>query len=309
VYLPVSGLSLGESELALGSVRLRFASNELVGEILAAMDQIVQTTRHTPEEKQELLRSHAEDLTRDIAGHVVSIYTVVAEPRRARERAEEETRRALDLLRLAIPLLYDRDKRVQVGFPGEIVWAYRRSISLSDKAYQSNAKLAGNTQPFELTADRLAYLRSLGVLDLSAVLAKPRGDLTDFEQALLRGVHWFASAQSQVEPENGFVDLVTCIEAFLTPRDGTPIGTAIAEGTALLLGEDADARKQIKRRVQHLYGKRCGVSHGGSRAILDADYAALEEIAGGLTLALIRRRDEFRSRTDLLDWIEDRKLS
>ena len=60
--------------------------------------------------------------------------------------------------------------------------------------------------------------------------------------------------------------------------------------------------------VKRLYGKRSGVSHGGRKAILETDLTQLEAITQAMTVVMIRRKDEFSSQEDLLDWIEEQKL-
>jgi hypothetical protein len=68
---------------------------------------------------------------------------------------------------------------------------------------------------------------------------------------------------------------------------GSPIGTALAEGVALLLDDTLDARRALKKRMKELYGKRSAVSHGGGKAILDVEYAEMEQAAGALLVTLI----------------------
>jgi hypothetical protein len=144
---------------------------------------------------------------------------------------------------------------------------------------------------------------------LSEMLKKDTQHQTDYERTVLRAVHWFAAAQIQVERENEFLNLVTCLETFLTPRDGNPIGTAIAEGVALLLENGLAKRKQTKRRVQELYRLRSGVSHGGAKAVSDTDLAELRDIAERLVRKMIELAPQLNSQKDLLQSIEDMKLA
>ncbi len=146
-------------------------------------------------------------------------------------------------------------------------------------------------------------------MDVSAILAKPVSALSDFERVLLRGLHWFGNALPQKEPENELLSLVTCLETFLTPRDGNPIGTAIAEGVALLLGNTLDERKKLKKRVKDLYGKRSSVSHGGEKAVLESDLIELREIAKNFIQRMISLGKRIQSQKELLEMIEDQKLA
>ena len=132
--------------------------------------------------------------------------------------------------------------------------------------------------------------------------------MSAFEQTLLRGLHWFSSAETQEEPENRLLNLITCIETCLTPRDGNPITTAIAEGAAIIIAHDLAGRRHLKKRIQELYRRRSAISHGGQTALLDSEWTELRHIAGALLVTLIKRKEEFASQRDLLEWIETKKL-
>ena len=109
--------------------------------------------------------------------------------------------------------------------------------------------------------------------------------------------------------DNILLGLITCIETFLTPRDGGPVTTAIAESIAIIGGKDLASRKRLKKKVKGLYRLRSRISHGGKKAILDADLAALRQITAGLTMTMIQKRNDFETITAFLEWIEDQKLS
>jgi hypothetical protein len=125
---------------------------------------------------------------------------------------------------------------------------------------------------------------------------------------LLRGLHWYANAQTRTDPADRVRDLVTCLEVYLTPKDGNPIGTAVAEAAAIIVARDLQDRKRMKKKIKELYSLRSAVSHGGRTSVLQQDVHDLGQIVGQLTMTLIDKLDEFTSRKDLLDWVEDQKL-
>lgn len=145
-------------------------------------------------------------------------------------------------------------------------------------------------------------------MDAARVLEKPAEALADIERVLLRGLHWFGNALGHEEAENELLSLTTCLEAFLTPRDGNPIGTAIAEGIAILLSDQLEERKRLKKRVKDLYGKRSGVSHGGKKAVLESDLIELRDISKRLVHKVITLLGSVSSQKELLTVIEDAKL-
>lgn len=306
VYVPLSGIQLKEP-LELGAVRLIPFAETDVYELKKA---ILKISPNPPESRQWMRDSFEKRVREHLLGRVCTEYKVVAEPQRAKERAEEESRRAIDLLRFSIPNLFSDDQRVRVGLFGEIIRSVRLSVSIApERHFGTSINLVGSVVPFEITPDRLRQMEILGVFKLSKILQKPEPALSDLERVLLRSVHWFSSAQTQPEVENQFLSLTTAIETLLTPRDGNPIGTAIAEGVAFLLAEGVDNRRAIVKRVKDLYRLRSALSHGGKKSILSDDVSTLTNIASSLIVRVIALAEELRSQKELLTWIEERRLT
>ncbi len=162
--------------------------------------------------------------------------------------------------------------------------------------------------PFHVYKETIEKLHECGAMDVAAILAKQESALTDFERTLLRGIHWFGNALCQKEPENELLSLVSCLETFLTPDDSNPIGTAIAEGVALLLGTTLEERRKLKKKVKELYAKRSGVSHGGKKAVLEFELSELRELTKRLIQQMILLCKTLQSKKQLLEMIEDKKL-
>ncbi len=191
---------------------------------------------------------------------------------------------------------------------GEATFTRRLSFAVSAKTIQFGGEGVGALQPLVINQETVKHLRRLRVFAISRLLRKHPSQLNDFDKALIASIHWFSNAQRQSEIETAFQSLITAIEALLTPRDGAPIGSALAENVALLLGKGVDGRKIIKRRFRQLYGIRSGVSHGGGKVVTERDYNELEQIAGALIVVLTQFTGKMASRQDLLDKLEDVKL-
>jgi hypothetical protein len=133
---------------------------------------------------------------------------------------------------------------------------------------------------------------------------------SDFEKAILRAIHWFSLAEKQPGNENKILALITCLETFLTSEYGNPIRNTVAEGSAIILEKTLDSRKYIKQRINEFYKQRSSISHGGgSKNILDSDIAELKKLVQLFIQNMIKRRSEFKARKDVLEWIDDQKLS
>lgn len=309
VVLPLIGMQMTIPSVDLGAVSLTRLEGDALAEVIDTMTTVINGTIETPESKARLIEQNSALIAREFAGGVVSVYRIIAEPGRALERGLDETRRSLDLLRFAIPALYRREQRVGIGLPGEVPRAQQSHLVVSPANFTWGRQAAGAFLPLTLTPESLNHLRAIGVFELSDILKKDMASTSEFERALVNSVHWFSSAQMQSELENAFLNVITCLESLLTPRDGNPIGMAIAESVAILLGENLEQRKSIKRRVRDLYAKRSAVSHGGGKAILDDEFRDLEQLAGEVLARLIPKRTVFGSQKALSSWFEDQRLS
>lgn len=310
VYVPLVGIQMSMEELPVGKIVLKKMTDSNTAVLMSEIEKITLSLKSTPEDKAMILELHQREIADNLKGQVCSVFKVIAEPDQARERAEEETRRVIDLFRFSIPALYPKDYNVAIGLQGEVFRVSRwiPILSTDGKSFNTHAHIVGPLIPFEINEPHLEHMNKIGVFKLSKVIAKLDRELGDFERVVLRALHWLANSQTQEENENKLLNLITCLETFLSPRDGNPIGTFIAEAVAILLADDFESRKRLKKRVQELYRLRSAVSHGGRKAILDSDLAELENITGALTMTLIDRMDKFPMHNELFDWLESKRL-
>lgn len=306
IYIPLSGIKLHTETFPMGNIVFRYMTDAFVAELTEKMRTIFILTLNSPEAK-EANHVWAAQRLETLRGTVCAEYTVVAEPQRAQERAEEEVRCVLDLLRYAISVLYSRGLHVAVGLQGEVMSVIRTTpiLALDGQSIEIHTNRDGALCDFEFSTQNIEKMEQIGLLKVAALLACPEKQ-TDFERHLLRGIHWFAASQTQVERENELLNLMTCLETFLS--DGKFITNAVAVGTAHLLAIELDARRDIKRKLQDLYGMRSGVSHGGQKAILEQNLVELRAIAKALIFQLITRKDEFLTKKAFAYWLEERQL-
>lgn len=237
-------------------------------------------------------------------------YRVIAEPERAMERALEETRRAVEVLTLAGPAAFpNSDGGYSVVSVRGDVSRYGPIITVvgSDDKYLTQNR-PQSSAPLWLSSKSLPKLESRGILDLFEVLAKSPTTLTDLEQALLRSIHWFASAQAQIELENRLLNLITAVESLLSNRGQVPSTIAVAEGTAVVLHDGFEERRETKAFMSKMYGARSGVSHGGAKVVFETEVRHLRNVACELILRISSLRRQVKSRQGLMEYIERRRL-
>jgi hypothetical protein len=301
VIVPLAGIVLENDSLELGNIVLRKATPEyLKKRILISAEEL----------PDELVNDFIQDVLKGRSETVCAEYKIVAEQDRAEERAIDECNRTLDVLRFAIPVLDLPHLKIAIGFEHEKPekdWLHTYTLEVGNNQKRSGSDKNFSFFPLKLNADSIVTLDGIGALKLFAALKKER--LTDFEQALLRGVHWYSTSQKTIEPENKFLNLITCLETFFTPKTRDPIANAVAEGCAFVLGEEAEKRKLIYRRVKQFYGARSGLSHGGKTAVLESEIKEAEWIAWHVIVSLLAKLDNFQTQEALWAWIEEQKFN
>ncbi len=308
-YVPLAGINITMDVLPFGKIILKKMTDALTEEVSQKIESITMLGTNTAEQKKEAVKSFRE-MIKTLHGTICAEFKIVAEQRRARERAEEETRRVIDLILYSIPALYQKELRVTTGLLGEVSFVSRITpiIASDERRFSVDIYPVGPATNFDLTPGHIKHMERIGVFKVADILKKSDKKLTNFESTILRGIHWFASSQIQYEQENEFLNLVTCLETFLTPADRDPIANAVAEGVAMLISDDLESRKIIKKKIKYFYGIRSGISHGGRKAVLDVEIAELRRMTGTLIMRLIDRVGELESQYQLLEWIEDQRL-
>lgn len=300
VYVPLVGIKMKIESLELGKVVLR----NMTESFIKTLDQKLED-----EEKNNLdFLKYCRDTLSELKNTVCAESEVVAEPIKAKEIAEKRTLSVIHLLRYSIPTIYN-EKKISIGLQGEIGETRLTPIIAKDGSkFKFNLELASFKRYFEISKDTKDNFKKIGVFELSKLLKKT--ELTDYEDVLIRGVHWFADSINQNETVNKYLSLIVCLETFLSPNKTAPISNSLAEGIALLLYEGFGKRKKIKSRVKELYDLRSKVFHGGcTKSIKEEDYNDLRSLLQNLIIFLIGKKEKLKTKKELLELIEQKKLS
>ena len=150
-------------------------------------------------------------------------------------------------------------------------------------------------------------MNDIGIFNISDALAKKQAN--NFEESLIRSIHWFSVALTQDENSNSFLFLIVALESLFKPEQGNSIGGTVAESVAFLMADNLEGRKKRISLVRKFYGKRSGVAHGGKKTISDTDLYTLINIAGTSIMATIEKLSIFTTQKEFMSWIEDQKLS
>lgn len=237
-------------------------------------------------------------------------FRAVAEPKRALERAQEEAGLAMDLLRYALTSLKSSNDPYAIGLEGEVGKIILK-CPIIEPAKSSNEVffIEVNRGISNIVINLEDVLKQTGANEVVDIL-NLGSVISDFEKAILRAIHWFSLAEKQSANENKLLALITCLETFLTSEFGNPISNTVAEGSAIILENNLANRKYVKQRIKEFYTHRSSISHGaGSKKILDSDIIELKKLVQSFIQNMIKRRNNFKTRKDVLEWIDDQKLS
>jgi transcriptional regulator with XRE-family HTH domain len=308
-YVPLKGVLLEVPELQLGRVVFRVVDNQELDRIR----QVLKTTRAAAGNADS--RDDADPLpieaSKNLGGKVCALYSSVAEPTRAREQAEVEARRALEVLVYGNAALYPFHPRSDAvaGLEGEVPHLGPWIGIVGPDGFNFSIQKAPTSWPIEITPSHVEAFDRVGVFALSDLLARPEESLTDLENALLRAVHWFAASQAQVEFENRLLNLITALETLIGPDDRVRIKAIVSERTSLIVAERKQQRKGMENFVRDLYRARSEVSHGEARVVSEADVKELRWIVAELISTLIRVRDRVRTDEELETWLDQLAVS
>jgi hypothetical protein len=300
VYVPLAGIKLHSDNFSIANIQLRKITDAFIGELFDKAKTVTMLTLSPPEVK-DAKNGWTRQRLESLKGGVCAEFYAIAEPQRVKERAVKEIREVLDLLRYVIYVLTEKGLEIAVGLHGEVISTVRTSFifALDGQSFQEHSTRVGSLSSFELTSENIGKMEQIGIFKVAEILKQPH-KVTDFEQMLLRGIHWFATSQTQFERENELLNLMTCLETIFT-RSGPDfinpsISDQVADGVARLLTTD-------------LYGMRSGVSHGGAKVILEADLKDLRNIAKELIIQMIEWKDKYTTHEKLLKELDLRRLA
>lgn len=310
MYIPLDGIKINFSELKIGKITLIKMSKSIIDELTDNLEYLVRNNPYyRAKDKEDAIKSEKQNILK-FKDKICAKFTLFAEKDIAIEQAFKECENSLDLLRFSSYFFYSRDYKVNIGLEGEInrffheIIAHKRNYT----EYTFKGQLKGPLSNFEITDEKVETMRKIGIFKVSEILK--RSKLTNFEETLLLGIHWFTNSISQREIENQFLSAMIVLEIFLTPGGYEPISNSIAESTARILVSGLKNRKELKKTIKKLYEKRSNIVHGRkNRMPKEEDIATLQNITADLIMWMIKKSHTFKTKKDLINHLEDRKLA
>ena len=140
---------------------------------------------------------------------------------------------------------------------------------------------------------------------------------SEMEGRILTAVEWIGRGVYDVDPTKGFVQSMFAYEALLNyegddkAKFSPSLGHGMAEIAAFVLSEEREHRKFIWNQLRELYGKRCGIAHGGkTTASREERHEACAIVSRLVTQLLVDPQlKQFPRLLDLRNWTTDKRFS
>lgn len=149
-----------------------------------------------------------------------------------------------------------------------------------------------------------------GVLNLVDQLATHR-DSTEFKHALYDAMILYSRASIEAEVSNKFVFVLAALESLLLKDGSEPIQGNLGERMAFLIATTVVERRDVVRNVKEFYSIRSAFIHHGQPATSE-QREIVDKFLFSAWLCFVRlltRMDQYASRAQLFDELEELKLS
>lgn len=292
VFLPIFGIAIPDApSRTLGGVVFHQASDAFLERIASGDTFTVPYLR------------------RQTGAEVWAEVRVTAEPKHAVIRAEEGCGPSIDVLRFWMACMTKRGTPCAIGLQGDVVTTERPRVIVNKDsgAKRFDPHRSRRVPGFPLIQQVLDALHNARLDTLAALLNTSPNNRTAFDKLLLHAVHVFGSSKVQAATDDRFLNLVTCLETFLSTGEGN-ITQNVAEGVVMFFAVSVSERVRLKKELQRLYGTRSKLSHGVHTEILPDDLYLLDDLTKCFLVAMIEHREKFHSKQDLLRFLEQQRL-
>jgi hypothetical protein len=302
IWIPIYR-TYSADEFSIGDVRFRSITKAHLDRLYSA---IPVEELSNPEVAMAINRERSA-----IQGNLAACVRVHAEYEKAREIAQTKANEAVSFLR----------------FISEVNWTSRivshclpvgqeRTMETLEVFIENNEIRQINKASIELgpagwNVDEARHnILTVGLLEALHRLASQR-NTNRFTADLFGALQLYARHSVSTEVSHKVVFVVAAIESLLLKNGQEPIQKNLGERMAFLIGKTVPERKDIIKTVDSFYKIRSGLIHHG-RDIKEEDRETVDMFFFNVCFSLARlieQVDQFRTRDDLIAFLEHRKLS
>jgi hypothetical protein len=291
-----------QTELSVGKIRFKTLTREMLDGYLERV------LKNLPQENQAAFQAQFDRTRSRFQGCAAATIAIIGEPLRVEEIATEEAGYSIAALRFfhfANQTPYVRCYCTMNGMENLSVVSRLaiRDVAI-DNWGQGVCSSPGST--WVISDQEIRELQWGGLNALSQLLA--RDERSTFENELLDAVLLYSRNSLFDDPASRLVYILAAVESILLRDSNEPVGKNVGERLAFVVGLTPKERIAICDIVRQVYGLRSAFLHHG-RALREMD--SLELFMGYVWrgfVALIHDVDKFRTKQDLIEALERRKM-
>lgn len=239
------------------------------------------------------------------ANGTTAVLTVSAEESYLRDVVERKLDEVLNILRGFTHLIFPREHQCLFGIKGWLVKGHEAfiSVAMNDSKWNYSKNLIGAKFPYELTTDKVDFLRKNCALDIfDAILHK--NEYTQFENALLVASHWHGSAINAPTSSQEFVWHTVALERLLICDKESSTTERFAKRLAWLLGTTGEERCRISKLATQLYDIRSRIVHAGDTIVSPDSLAQIDYLTSVAMIVVAQKTLSWKKQEEFRDWVE-----
>jgi hypothetical protein len=160
---------------------------------------------------------------------------------------------------------------------------------------------------WNLPGDLIAQVRSLGLDALTSLTTAEKR--TPFQRDILTALHLYSRSGLARDTEERLLYLFAALESILLRDDSESITQNISERLAFSIGADLETRKLIKTNAQRTYGTRSSFFHHGHPVEHEDSLSTFLYHVWLFFMRLITLSTQFKTTSELIESLEERKLA
>jgi len=300
IWIPVCRTHSAQ-DFALGDVEFRTVSKEMMEEWFR---KLYPQGIHGPAAEYTVNRERSQ-----IQGRIAVRIKLKAERQKAREVAHAAATEAVGLLRFLSHANWT-SKIVSYAVPLGSEHTFQAvELFVKDGAITTSNKSVIEKGPPEWSVDE-ARAFSPGVLEsLQELASNPKR--TAFRSDLYEALQLHSRSSIAAAVSHKIVFVIAAIESLLLKNSTEPIQKNLGERMAFIIGNSLEERKEVVANVEEFYRIRSRLIHHGREAA-PHDVEVIDKFFFNVWWTfrcLLDQVDRFKSREELLAYLEDKKLS
>lgn len=304
VWLPVA-MTCTEAEFTIGKVSFKSLSKRMFDD----WQESIEAPKGMDAEKEQL-QQFLREQRRQLQGLAAAVVKIVAEPRRAKEIAVEQSEKALSILRFFSPAnLFPQKNSYCTLFGKENVQRMRSILVQENNAPIFSGGALGLPSSFWILDNKMMARSRNGGLDiLSNMLADEKR--TQFQNSILEAIYIYSKSALAKELADKLVYICAALESFLLKNNSEPVQQNLGERMAMITFQASDRRKSLIKNVRDVYGVRSAFIHHGQSVSSDKIEIMKEFMLNAWTFLcrVILNSNRFLTKEELIDAVERAKL-